>query len=808
MLNQDILARFPYTLDTFQQKAAEGIENGDHVLVTAHTSAGKSTVAEYAIIKAFLDNKRVIYTSPIKTLSNQKFYEFKRKFVDFGENNIGIQTGDVKLNPDAQCTIMTTEILRNMLYKEGCMDDLGYVIFDEVHYINDKDRGHVWEECIMKLPSHVVMVMLSATMANPEDFAGWVRSIKPEKEVHIVSTMYRPVPLQFFAFVPNPGSFDESLPWEEAVRDGHMAQILDGEHGTFKASVYTQMTHRYKAYESRVFDDNINIKKAMAAAAVNKRQSYDMLAMLNKFLNFLHINRLVPSIFFTLSRKRCDFYADRVNVSMITHEERREVENIFDFHIRKMQNHDTYEQVRKMKEWLMKGVAVHHSGLFPILKEIVEILFSKGLVKVLFATETFAVGINMPTKTVVFLDVTKYTDGVMRPLYVEEFKQMAGRAGRRGLDKIGTVIYFPVHDMLGANDVQQMMLGRLKPIKSRFHVTPQYVLRSLKAGETIVDTTNLTMVQAEHTALVEGYVLQLQELQQRKQTANQKIEESDMGGRLRFVIAEVQELEHKANHGNKKMQKTYLRQAQDLKDNLSKQEQRVFESLKGLMTEVARLDADILSLQNDMESSPKLLEWDICKCKDYLEKYGYLNGDNVTIKGVFAGEITQCNEVILAEVFFRKMLDPYRDDPVNLATVLGMFLDDQDRVEDDPFQDIGDIVGQDMRKRLYDIQELGETMFDDLVRRGIHVPFQMNAKYVGPVYDWCQGEEHFETICKNYNIFIGNMVRAFQKLVNLLDEIRNGFEAIQDMDWVQAIDKTKELVARDLVVTDSIYLSM
>ena len=199
---EDPAMTFPYQLDPFQQQAIEAIEGDGNVLVTAHTSAGKSTVAEYAIAKCALLNQKVIYTSPIKTLSNQKFADFRQKAdrMNLTPEDIGIMTGDVKLNPDAQCVIMTTEILRNMLYQGHPMiSEIKMVIFDEVHYINDRDRGKVWEESIIMLPAEINLIMLSATIAGADRFAKWIESIKG-KTTRLVSTLYRPVPLHHYIY--------------------------------------------------------------------------------------------------------------------------------------------------------------------------------------------------------------------------------------------------------------------------------------------------------------------------------------------------------------------------------------------------------------------------------------------------------------------------------------------------------------------------------------------------------------------------------------------------------------------------------
>lgn len=815
-LNPDITARFSYAFDDFQTSSAIAIEKGNHVLVTSHTGSGKSTVAEYAIAKAFLDNKRVFYTSPIKTLSNQKFSEFKKKF---GETHIGIQTGDVKVNPDGQCLIMTTEILRNMLFRsDSPLDDLAFVVFDEVHYINDQDRGQVWEECIVKLPPHVQMVMLSATMANPEEFAGWIRSIKPDRDVEIYSTLKRPVPLYFSMFVPNPSTFDENSPWQEAITEGHLMPILDGDRGSFQTANYTSMVRRYEHFIAHRFDESKHgLSKQQQQQEPRKKQDFNMLSLLNKFLNFMHINQQVPAILFTLSRKKCDMYAERVEVNMVNHEERREIENIFEFYIRRLPSHEHYEQVTNMKRWLMKGVAVHHSGLIPILKEIVEIIFSKGLIKVLFATETFAIGINMPTKTVVFLDVTKNNGTITRPLMVEEFKQMAGRAGRRGLDTLGHVIYFPITHPLIAHDMQNMMQGPIHKITSKFQATTHYVLRGIcsrhsDSMSSIFDITHNTLMHTEYMQHQKGYMQQLEEAKAEKQALEDKLDSLDPSKQMRNVYEMVRQLQAKMHLAPPKNKKNLQRQIEDCTAGLSKQEQRCFDQIALCNHRMDDLCRDIAMYEADIERAPSLLHEDIDKCVAMLTKYGYLTNvdvskdlqvTNVTPKGIFANELSQCHEITLTEIMFHPSMEQYRQDPHSLACVLSIFLDDREDTED---QSLHDLLGSSLGSFVQQKIQYAEDIQEELVQNGIPCGFAISTKFTGPVRDWCEGI-HFEQICKDYQIFEGNMIRALQRLSNLLDEMKKGYEAVQKLEWAQSVEHVKELITRDILVTDSIYLT-
>ena len=402
--DNDLAYNFHYELDAFQKEGIYRIYKNENILITAHTGSGKTVLAIYAIAHCLKHNKKVLYTSPTKSLSNQKYAEFTEKF-----DSVGIMTGDIKMNPDAQCIIMTTEILRNILYRYNNdiennhitslinIEDVGAVIFDEVHYINDPDRGKVWEETIILLPKDMTLVMLSASIDKPEVFASWIGDIK-QKPISLIPTSHRVVPLRHYFW--NSYIFDnngkDELKWE-------LVEILDDK-GHFKN--YDIMKKNYKMYD------------------VNK--------LMDKLVDFLLDQNYIPALFFKFSRKKCETICKTLRNNLLTHEEIYEVENTFNYYMKDYKK--TYEilpQYQDVYTQLLKGVVYHHSGLIPILKEIIEILYSKGLVKILFATETFAIGVNMPTKTVIFTDLNKYDNKGLRQLRTDEYLQMSGRAGRR-----------------------------------------------------------------------------------------------------------------------------------------------------------------------------------------------------------------------------------------------------------------------------------------------------------------------------------------------------------------------------------------
>ncbi|XP_026875515.2 helicase SKI2W [Electrophorus electricus] len=451
--------KYPFELDVFQKQAILRLEAHDSVFIAAHTSAGKTVVAEYAIALSQKHMTRTIYTSPIKALSNQKFRDFKNTFGD-----VGLLTGDVQLSPEASCLIMTTEILRSMLYNGSeVIRDLEWVIFDEVHYINDAERGVVWEEVLIMLPEHVSIILLSATVPNAVEFSEWIGRIK-KRPIYVISTVKRPVPLEHYLYTGNSTKTQKEL-----------FLLLDAT-GSFLTTGYYAAVEAKKERTSK-HAQSFGTKNP----SHNTTPSQDR-AVWQTLLNYLSVRQQTPVVAFTFSRTRCDDNARALTMLDLTSSvEKNEVHSFFQKSLSRLRGGDRQlPQILQMRDLLKRGIAVHHSGILPILKEVIEMLFSRGLVKVLFATETFAMGVNMPTRTVVFDSIRKHDGTGFRNLLPGEYIQMAGRAGRRGLDATGTVIILckaGVHDMA---DLHAMMLGKPTVLQSQFRLTYTMILNLLR----------------------------------------------------------------------------------------------------------------------------------------------------------------------------------------------------------------------------------------------------------------------------------------------------------------------------------------
>ncbi len=453
---------YPFKLDPFQAISVASIEREESVLVSAHTSAGKTVVAEYAIAQCLKRNQRVIYTSPIKALSNQKYRDFQ---ADFGD--VGLMTGDVTINPTASCLVMTTEILRSMLYRGSeIMREVAWVIFDEIHYMRDKTRGVVWEETIILLPDKVRYVFLSATIPNAFQFAEWIAKIH-RQACHVVYTDFRPTPLQNYFFPAG----------------GNGIHLIVDEKGNFKEHNFNEAM---AAIESKKGADPADWSAKQKGRGKNKKTSKggdapDEKADIAKVIKMIIKKNFQPVIVFNFAKRECEQLALKTSsMKFNAPDEEEMVNHVFNNALNQLSEDDkNLPQISNILPLLRKGIGVHHSGLLPILKETIEILFQEGLIKVLFATETFSIGLNMPARTVVFTQVTKW-DGVQRrPLTSSEYIQMAGRAGRRGLDDRGIVIMM-VDDKLEPDVARSVVVGHQDRLNSAFHLGYNMVLNLLR----------------------------------------------------------------------------------------------------------------------------------------------------------------------------------------------------------------------------------------------------------------------------------------------------------------------------------------
>ncbi|KAI9829048.1 MAG: ATP-dependent RNA helicase mtr4 [Thelocarpon impressellum] len=488
---------WPFTLDPFQQVSIASIERGESVLVSAHTSAGKTVVAEYAIAQCLKNNQRVIYTSPIKALSNQKYREFSAEFGD-----VGLMTGDVTINPTATCLVMTTEILRSMLYRGSeIMREVAWVVFDEIHYLRDKARGVVWEETIILLPDKVRYVFLSATIPNAMQFAEWITKTH-NQPCHVVYTDFRPTPLQHYFF--------------PAGADG--IHLVVDEKGAFREDNFQKaMT----SIADKQGDDPADINAKRKGKGKDKKTNKGGTkgpSDIYKIVKMIMMKNYNPVIVFSFSKRECEAYALQMSsLAFNDDSEKAMVAKVFNNAIEMLSEEDKMlPQIQHILPLLRRGIGVHHSGLLPILKETIEILFQEGLIKVLFATETFSIGLNMPAKTVVFTSVRKFDGVSQRWVTPSEFVQMSGRAGRRGLDDRGVVIMM-IDEKMEPSIAKEIVRGEQDNLNSAFHLGYNMILNLMRVeGISPEFMLERCFYQFQNTASVSGLEKELQDLEKEK----------------------------------------------------------------------------------------------------------------------------------------------------------------------------------------------------------------------------------------------------------------------------------------------------
>lgn len=431
-----------FPLDDFQLKACESVESGKSVLVAAPTGAGKTIVGEFGIFLALTQQKKAFYTTPIKALSNQKYHDLVKTY---GEDSVGLLTGDVSINSEAPVVVMTTEVLRNMIYAESStLVNLGFVVMDEVHYLADRSRGAVWEEIIIHLPEHVALISLSATISNAEEFGAWLDTVRGETD--IIVSEHRPVPLWQHVMVGK--QLVDLFVDDTTVEDA--AEMIDNNSDVAPEVNPELLRLRDSRRRPRHHSDNFNRhrrghqRKSQQNFRENSGQLRPVRTSRPQMIYALDRDALLPAICFIFSRRGCDLAVQEcidADVRLTTDQESRIIQAYIAEATASLETKDL--SVLGFYEWregLSRGIAAHHAGLLPVFKEVVETLFTEGLIKMVYATETLALGINMPARTVVLEKLTKFNGEGHVDITPGEYTQLTGRAGRRGIDVEGHAV--------------------------------------------------------------------------------------------------------------------------------------------------------------------------------------------------------------------------------------------------------------------------------------------------------------------------------------------------------------------------------
>lgn len=788
---------YPFELDDFQKHSIEKILMNENILITAATGSGKTLPAEYSIINSWRKGKKTIYTSPIKSLSNQKFFEFSKKFKDI---KFGILTGDVKFNAgEADCIIMTTEILRNLLYKKQYdskninykldidldLNDVDSIIFDEVHYINDNDRGKVWEECLVLLPRQINLVLLSATINNADEFSLWLQKIK-NKPCHLIPKKERIIPLNHYLFYA--GKYPKKNKNEELTnlitkKSNKLVHIMDND---------------------RKFND-VNYHQ------INKLKELDYLSynsynneviVIQKIVSLLEKKKLLPALFFVLSRKRCLKLANCIEHSLITNQEMNQIKSIINYHLHRLDNPKIYlesEEYYEIEQLLYKGIAIHHSGLRPVLKEIIEILYANGLIKVLFATETFAIGVNMPTKSVIFTDLKKFTNTDHRYFKTSEYLQMAGRAGRRGLDKIGTVILLGnLIDLKEYSSIKNMMTGSTENIVSKFDISYNFILKILLSDEyNSIDFFKNTLVFKQNNTYSNNLEKRFKDL------------EKDMG-ELNIDFDRFNKYYTLKNENEKlnKNQKKFIKNVENQENfqekyNLYIENYEKHSEYKYLETQVGNIDYNNYIFDSLHNVLSFLQE------HKYISKYTSVNNLNdivVEKKGILSSQVNECNEILLTEMLTNGFFDNLNDEQI--CGLLSVFsntkcLSDDMKVYNFDVLDIDNTL----KEKLRDLEKLKDKLEKSVLENKINISteWELNYDMIEYNYKWAKGNTYGSL---NFDNYIGNFIKDVLKLDNVISTLEILCSNIENFDLYNKLVKIHPKLLRDIVTSESLYIKL
>ena len=791
---------YSFSLDAWQQHAITAIHRDEDVLVTAKTGSGKTLVGEYQIAYSLAKGERVFYTGPIKSLMNEKYKDLKRLFD--GKASVGLLTGDIKINPDAQIIVMTTEILRNLLYKNNTataklgiaghlsLKDLGAVIFDEVHYINDADRGHVWEESIILLPPTCRAILLSATMKDPIAFAEWVGAVRSHP-ITLLQTQHRIVPLEHGICNPDDPRF--VIPYK------------CGDEAKFQIQVYQEwLRNREKEFKAadtwKATVNRVHEAGESAAGLQGKVKLHAFQHTMNAAIGKLQEKAMLPALFFVFSRANCESYAAEVSHTLIDASESAAMKHIVDFHLHKyMDVLLPLPQYHQILALLQKGIAFHHSGLLPILKEIIEILFAKGLIKVLFCTETFAVGLNMPARTVVFLDLKKPTDSGVRSLTPEEYIQMAGRAGRRGKDTKGTVLYLPARKPVDSYELSAILEGSLGPLRSRMAFHYEFLLKAIHKGGSIADT----LLRNSYGAY--GRRAKLVELAAEKAEVDEYLRTHVIAEDVKAVFKQRDKLESAVKGAKNAAQRRAQseldtwrnahRSAEWIKhgEDLVK-EAKVLRMQRGLEMEIEGLECE-----NDARRFRPVLE--------ALKKFGAYDGTALTPLGIAATECNEANPLLIAKLYRSGLLKSCKiEEIVGVLASLVVDREAQEKSTNPSELSLSPHVCATLMK-MDDWSQTGVAIDQDFLVLSPSSYWCLTTMWTDIVTKWLGGATA-KALCEEYEIFPGNFMRGLLKVNNVVQEWISICTLHADVEQLATLDGIQERLMRDIVIPESLYLRL
>lgn len=760
----EFLLTFDFEFDPFQITACHAVEDGKGVLVAAPTGAGKTVVGEFAAYFALQAGKKCFYTTPIKALSNQKYSEFAAKF---GEDRVGLLTGDTSINGEADILVMTTEVLRNMLYAgSNTLTNLGCVVMDEVHYLADKFRGAVWEEVLIHLMESVQVISLSATVSNAEEFGEWLGEVRGDTEV-IVSEI-RPIPLFQHVLIGNrlmdlfdqPGKINpEILQRErEAIRRSSLGRNRRG---------------RFEEPSDR-----------MSRAEIIEK---------------LQRENLLPAITFIFSRVGCDAAVKQclhAGLRLTSPEERTEIRQTALRYTQNIAEEDL--EVLGFQEWLTaleRGIAAHHAGLLPSFKGAVEDLFQRGLVKAVFATETLALGINMPARTVVLEKLIKFNGEAHVPITPGEYTQLTGRAGRRGIDIEGNAViqWSPTVDSASAAGLAST---RTYPLRSSFSPTYNMAINLISrfGRETARRSLESSFAQFQADRAVVGLTRQIRKneslIQELNRDAQCHLGDFMEYARLRRSIKEVEVLLSRRDQrktfdnrqrGHMEGELADLRRALKAHPSHGCAER---EDHARLAERAGRLTRENEGLTTRVENRTHVIAKtfdQICQVLDHLQ---YIDGEKPTVQGKVLTKIYAESDLLLTESIRRGLLDDLNATEL-LSVVSCMIFESRSQENLAP-----KLPSQKVTSTLTEIISLWAALEKIENDFGVKTQREPDAGFCFISYKWASGNS-LNSVLKGSDMSVGDFVRSTKQLVDLLNQIAGASEKLRPVckDAVKRIDR-------------------
>lgn len=811
---QKTFEEYPFELSNFQKWAIKGITENKSVLITAHTGSGKTLPAEYAIEYYVSQGKKVIYTCPIKALSNDKIKSLESKYPDI---SFGILTGDVKNNPEADVLIMTTEILRNTLFQKQLLktntnishellhfdmdieNELAAVVFDEIHYIGDKHRGTVWEETLMMLPKHITIIGLSATISHPELFCNWIESIN--KEMYLCPNPKRVVPLYHNMFLTYPDSALKKINKTniEFIENYKNKPIIIKKEGTIIDKTYLNIKRTLEILEEK----NIRVHPHF---------------VLNQIIEYMKTNDGLPCIIFVFSKKKIHEYAKNITVNLF--DEGDKTPSIIrkrckDILIQKLDNHKEYTSLPEFNEivsLLEKGIAIHHSSITSVFREMIEILFDEKLIKVLFATETFAVGINMPTKSTVFTNIMKYSEEGYRLIKPHEYTQMAGRAGRRGIDDKG-IVYHAVNmyynercgPLPHMSEFKNIISGKPALLNSKFSINYNMILRLLSSADfNIEDFVSRNMGKNNEKREVVFIKKEMEII--RKEMDNKQVLLKSLKTKIEDMEKCV-ELQFKIQYSSNKQRKKIVREINNIKSSnpTFDKDNVVFEEYCKLREKNKNYEKTLYDLENYAGE-------EIQKIIKVLMEEGFIDDNKqLTIKGLISSNIQEFHSLAMGELIHEKSLDNLTVE--ELVAVLSIFtnlkLSEQNKIYNHQYINCNETIKNNISNinkkfnKYYDIETKYKTNFTE--------DYDVHYDLVEFMYDWCKAENQDQCMriyeeAKQYDIYIGDFVKAILKINNIANELEKVCLLSENYKLLSTIKQIPNITMKNVATNQSLYL--